>query len=82
MSVKLVTEHHLKFLSLKEGCTGSSESTLVKMSNRWKSRAAAQLDIERTYISFWFLANRRPVRSQMSFLRSQKQCMGVDYFTH
>ena len=30
MIVKLLTEHHLKFLSLKGGCTGSSESTLVK----------------------------------------------------
>ena len=31
MSVKLLTEHHLEFLSLKGGCTGSSESTLVKI---------------------------------------------------
>ena len=31
MSVELLTEHHLEFLSLKGGCTGSSESTLVKM---------------------------------------------------
>ena len=31
MSVKLLTEHHLEFLSLKGGCTGLSESTLVKM---------------------------------------------------
>ena len=30
MLIKLLTEHHLKFLSLKRGCTGSSESTLVK----------------------------------------------------
>ena len=30
MSVKLLTEHHLEFLSLTGGCTGSSESTLVK----------------------------------------------------
>ena len=30
MSVKLLAEHHLEFLSLKGGCTGSSESTLVK----------------------------------------------------
>ena len=30
MSVKLLTEHHLEFLSLKGGCTGLSESTLVK----------------------------------------------------
>ena len=43
MTVKLLTEHHLEFLSLKGGCRGSSESTLVKMSNCWKSHAAAQL---------------------------------------
>ena len=43
MNVKLLTEHHLKFLSLKGGCTGSSESTLVKMPDCWKSHVAAQL---------------------------------------
>ena len=43
MIVKLLTEHHLEFLSLKGGCAGSSESTPVKMSNCWKSHAAAQL---------------------------------------
>ena len=31
MIVKLLNEHHLEFLSLTGGCTGSSESTLVKM---------------------------------------------------
>ena len=31
MSVKLLTEHHLEFLSFKGGCTGLSEHTLVKM---------------------------------------------------
>ena len=31
MSVELLNEHHLEFLRLKGGCTGSSESTLVKM---------------------------------------------------
>ena len=31
MSVKLLTEHRLEFVSLKGGCTGSSESSLVKM---------------------------------------------------
>ena len=31
MSFKILTEHHLGFLSLKGGCAGSSESTLVKM---------------------------------------------------
>ena len=43
MIVKLLTERHLEFLSLKGGCTGSSESTFVKMSNCWKSRALAQV---------------------------------------
>ena len=45
MIVKLLTEHHLEFLSLKGGCTGSSESTLVKMTYCWKSHATAQLFI-------------------------------------
>ena len=43
MNVKLLTEHHLEFLSLKEGCTGSSESTLVKMPHFWKSHVPAQI---------------------------------------
>ena len=43
MVVKLLTEYHLEFLSLKGGCRGWSESTLVKMSNCWKSHAAAHL---------------------------------------
>ena len=41
--VKLLTEHHLECLSLKGGCTGSPESTLVKMPHCWKSHVAAQL---------------------------------------
>ena len=43
MIVKLLTEHHLEFLSLKGGCRGSSESTHVKMSNCWKSHALAHI---------------------------------------
>ena len=43
MIVKLLTERHLEFLCLKGGCRGSSESTLVKMSNCWKSHATAQI---------------------------------------
>ena len=41
MIVKLLIEHHLEFLSLKGDCTGSSESTLVKMPHCWKSHAMA-----------------------------------------
>ena len=43
MSVKLLTNHNLRFVSLKGGYTGSSESTLVKMPHCWKSHALAQM---------------------------------------
>ena len=43
MTVKLQTEWHLEFLSSKGGCTGLSESTLVKMPQCWKSHVAAQI---------------------------------------
>ena len=43
MSVKLLTGHRLEFLRLKGGCTGSSDSTLVKMLHCWKSHVAANL---------------------------------------
>ena len=43
MIVKLLTEHHLEFLSLKGGCRGSSESTHVKMPHCWKSHALVHL---------------------------------------
>ena len=43
MTVKLLTEHHSEFLSFTGGCTGSSETTLVKMPHCWKSRVMAQL---------------------------------------
>ena len=46
MSVKLLTEHHLGFLSSKGGCRGSSKSILVKMSNCWKSNAAAHISVK------------------------------------
>ena len=41
MSVKLLTEHHLEFLSLKGGRRGSSESTHVILAHCWKSHALA-----------------------------------------
>ena len=46
MSDKLLTDHHLEFLSLKEGCTGSSESTLVKIPHSWKLHVVAQYQSE------------------------------------
>ena len=46
MALWLLTEYHLGFSSLTggcTGCTGSSESTLVKMPHCWKSHVAAQI---------------------------------------
>ena len=45
MTVKLLTEHNLEFLSLKGGDTGWSNSTLVKMSYCWKSNVMAHFII-------------------------------------
>ena len=43
MNGKLVTEHHLEFLSLRGGSTGSSESALIKIPHCWKSHIMAQM---------------------------------------
>ena len=43
MIVKLLTEHHLEFLSSIGGCRGSSESAHVKTPHCWKSHAKAHL---------------------------------------
>ena len=43
MIVKLLTEHHLEFLSLKGGCRGLTESTHIKMPHCWKLHVLAQL---------------------------------------
>ena len=66
MSVKLLTEHNLEFLSLKGGCTVLSKSTLVKMSHCWKSHVTAQISVIWSYlihlsmdqhIRFWYLSH-------------------------
>ena len=42
-SVELLTKQHLEFLSLKGGCTGSYEPTLVKIPHCWKSHVMAYI---------------------------------------
>ena len=56
MTVKLLTEHHLGFLSLKGGCRGSPESTLVQMSNCWKSHAGAHIVV---LTETWLTPNKK-----------------------
>ena len=41
MTVKLLTEYHLEFLSLTGDCTGSYEATLVEIPHCWKSHVPA-----------------------------------------
>ena len=43
MIFKLLTEHHMEFLSLTGCCRGWSESKLVKMPHCWKSHATAHI---------------------------------------
>ena len=50
MTVKRLNEHTLEFLSFKGGCTGWSESTLVKLPYCWKSHAMADISIFQTAI--------------------------------
>ena len=49
MSVKLLSEHNLEFLRLKEGCTFSLESTLVKIPHCWKSRVGAHFTLTKRF---------------------------------
>ena len=43
MTIKQLAKHHLECLSLKEDCTGSSESTHVKRPHCWKSHVLAYI---------------------------------------
>ena len=43
MTVKVLTEHHFELLSLRGGCTASSESIHVKLPHCWKSHVTAHL---------------------------------------
>ena len=45
MTVKLLTVHHFECLSLKGGCTGWSESRLIKMRHFWKWHVLAHVCI-------------------------------------
>ena len=47
MTVKLLTEHNLEFLSLTGGCTGSSVCIHVKVPYCWKSHVTAHIFISR-----------------------------------
>ena len=62
ISVKLLTEHLLEVLSLKGGCTCSSESTLVKIPHCWKSLVVA-LNRGMRFPTIWYV---QPAKAQTS----------------
>ena len=68
LSIKLLTEHHLEFLSLTGGCKGSSESTLVKMPHCWKSHVAAHIKEKIALLL-------KAVGNHMSRLILKKKCL-------
>ena len=71
MSVKLLTEHRLEFVSLKGGCTGSSESTLVKMPNC----VAAQ------FMIYWLRADAYDTLGG-TFISQRKGKLQIKFFMH
>ena len=62
MIVKLLTENHLEFLSLKGGCRGSSESSHVKIPHCWKSHAMAHFTVYSTFIIRSLLVSANKVK--------------------
>ena len=72
MSVKLLTEHHLGFLSLKGGCTDLSESTRVNIPLCWKSHVTAQMHVTCECVTgamfFRFISSKVSLSSLRSIL--------------
>ena len=73
MTVKLLTEHHLGFLSLKGGCRGSSESTLVKMPHCWKLHVAAHFTMVKEVV----FANGFFLKTKQEWLKSSVTLNGL-----
>ena len=72
MSVMILTEHHFEFPSLKGDCTGSSESTLVKMSHSLFGKHMSLLKLQILMVSNRNFRSRVPA--------SLKKLAGVFYF--
>ena len=57
MTVKLLSKHNLEIISLKGGCAGASESTLVKIPHCWKSHVAARICIGICTVCFTYVTH-------------------------
>ena len=69
MTLRLLTEHHLEFQSLKGGCRGLSKSTHVKMPHCWKSHATTHLfvsvDDPKKYVIFCGLRSHCELKGKL-----------------
>ena len=76
MNVKLLTEHHFEFLSLKGDFTGSSESALVKMPHCWKSHVLAHmiLNLDLWYCYFQHMSSLQQALIPEIEERLRKKC--------
>ena len=73
-TVNLLTQHHLEFLNLKGGSTGSSESTFVKMPHCRKSHVTAHIWItnKRNIIKESYIIHGQQYRKTLPKLRTLK----------
>ena len=58
MTVKLLTEQHLEFLSLTGDCTGSSEYAHVKMPHTWNTCHGSNGPRREKTCLRWFAKNK------------------------
>ena len=82
MSVKLLTEHHLKFLGLTGRGTGSSESTLIKMPHCWKSHVTAHILMHFYILMIAFKLSITITDSAFHLCRYTVPRSGVDNMSH
>ena len=83
MNIKLFAEHHLEFLSLKGGCTGSSESTLVKIPHCWKSHVPAQFPkIKPTHSFGTYLIWAKPSNNAHADKASRARGLNSNLYLH
>ena len=80
MTLKLLTEHHLDIISLKGGCTGSCESTLVKMTHCWKSHVTAHLFVLMFNISLNNLHQWNQFTKGLQFFESIFMLIDREYY--
>ena len=78
LTLRLLTKHHLEFLNLKDGCTGSSDSTHVKMPHCWKSHVTAHIDCHFFAIRYAEVTNERSYLDQSKFTSDRYQALSQE----